>query len=207
MCCQTILTFSGCYPNPNLDPTKAQPLEMLLVTTRSGACCAVKLPTRFQEQPDLSTNLNQKERQSYVGRPVSDKPASPVLQAPSLQKMPTTDSSQNDPTSISQRKDLLERNHLLGHYGANVLYKSLKTQGYSWSHLRQDCVELVKSCTACQRYSSGRASYHPLTSLEADLPLDHLAMDLIGPMPTSTDGYYYILLVIDVFSRFIFLVP
>eukprot|EP00733_Pompholyxophrys_punicea_P000268 Pompholyxophrys_punicea_v1_NODE_58_length_4147_cov_5.424487.p2 type:complete len:226 gc:universal NODE_58_length_4147_cov_5.424487:112-789(+) len=35
--------------------------------------------------------------------------------------------------------------------------------------------------------------------------MDHLAMDLIGPMPTTPDGYNYVLVLVDVFSRFVFL--
>jgi hypothetical protein len=40
----------------------------------------------------------------------------------------------------------------------------------------------------------------------AALPMDHLAIDLFR-MPTSSDGYNYVLLVIDICTRFAWLYP
>ena len=55
-----------------------------------------------------------------------------------------------------------------------------------------------------QKYNIGKAGYHPLTSGTADLPLDHLAIDL-KEMPRSAQGNNFILVIIDIFTRFVIL--
>eukprot|EP00733_Pompholyxophrys_punicea_P000125 Pompholyxophrys_punicea_v1_NODE_19_length_5902_cov_21.503677.p1 type:complete len:734 gc:universal NODE_19_length_5902_cov_21.503677:2263-62(-) len=107
--------------------------------------------------------------------------------------------------SAQEKKSLLERLHLFGHFGVEALIKAALSEGHSWKELRQDCSQLVKACVQCQRYSSGRPHYHPLTFITANLPLDHLALDLLGPMPTSAEGFNYILVIVDICSRFVFL--
>src|SRR5262249_11983552 len=49
--------------------------------------------------------------------------------------------------------------------------------------------------------------FHPLKSIHAELPLDHIAVDLAGPFPTSADGSNYLLVMVDVATRFVFLRP
>ena len=38
---------------------------------------------------------------------------------------------------------------------------------------------MVASCLPRQAYNIGKTGYHPLQSIEADLPLDHVAIDLL----------------------------
>src|SRR3990167_470739 len=50
-----------------------------------------------------------------------------------------------------------------------------------------------------------KKGFHPLKSIEAELPMDHIGIDLAGPLPTTEDGYNYVLVVIDVCTKFTFL--
>ncbi len=66
---------------------------------------------------------------------------------------------------------------------------------------------VAASCELCQRHTVLKAGYHPLTPITASLPLDHLAIDLAGPLSTTSRGNNYILIVVDVASRFVWLRP
>ena len=61
----------------------------------------------------------------------------------------------------------------------------------------------VKSCDTCQSAKNpvGKTA-GPLGHLEASRPWDLLCVDLIGKLPKSHAGNYYVLTVIDVFSRY-----
>lgn len=49
--------------------------------------------------------------------------------------------------------------------------------------------------------------FHPLLPMTAELPLDHVAIDLFGPLSISTAGYAYGLDLTDNATRFLCLVP
>ena len=101
----------------------------------------------------------------------------------------------------NERKAVLLRAHLLGHYGAEHIVKSLHNDGISWKDMISDAVELVKSCKQCQRYNISRKGYHPLRPIYSYLPGDHWSMDL-AELPTSDNGFKYILVMLDICTRF-----
>ena len=105
-------------------------------------------------------------------------------------------------SSKEEQLEILQQQHLKGHFGANSMAKSILHNGVYWKNLRNDCVEAVKRCDACQRFTIAKQGFHPLTTISADLPFDHVSIDLLGPMPTTSDGYNYILVLVDVCSRF-----
>jgi hypothetical protein len=63
---------------------------------------------------------------------------------------------------------------------------------------------VAKECIDCQRFTTQKYGFHPLRLIAADLPMDHLAIDL-AQMKTSRDGLNYILVVIDLCTRFAWL--
>jgi transposase InsO family protein len=105
---------------------------------------------------------------------------------------------------LESRKILIERAHSAGHFGSTSIIKSLITQGKSWPSMRQEVNQEVSKCLPCQRYNIGKHGFHPLKSITAELPFDHIAIDLKS-LPTSTQGYNYILVVVDICTRYVFL--
>ena len=105
-------------------------------------------------------------------------------------------------TQIQQT--LLQRAHLAGHYGAEAMYKSIRYSGHYWPKMRAECLEVYKSCQPCQRFSIAKHGYHPLTSIVAMLPFDHIAIDL-KEYKESNLRNCYCLVVVDVCTRFLFL--
>jgi hypothetical protein len=70
--------------------------------------------------------------------------------------------------------------------------------------MEKDCLKAAKECIDCQRFTTQKYGFHPLRLIAADLPMDHLAIDL-AQMKTSTDGFNYILVIIDICTRFAWL--
>ena len=101
------------------------------------------------------------------------------------------------------QKSILESVHLLGHFSVEKMYKKIWNDGYWWPGLRSQLTEVVKSCTSCQRFNTVKEGYHPLQTISADMPMDHMEVDMIGPLPESSDGYTQILSVVDVFTGYV----
>ena len=74
--------------------------------------------------------------------------------------------------------------------------------------MRQDCTKFVAKCKPCLSYNVSAAGFRPLRSIEAELPLDHVAVDSFGPFPASkTCGSTNVVLILDIASRFVILKP
>jgi transposase InsO family protein len=106
---------------------------------------------------------------------------------------------------VGERLNLLQGSHALGHFGAEAMVSDLVDAGFYWSSMRDDALELVSKCVQCQRFAVGRRTFHPMKSLLADRPMDHIVIDLLGPWATTPEGYSFVLVVVDVHSRFVFL--
>jgi transposase InsO family protein len=106
-------------------------------------------------------------------------------------------------TEIEQRPLLLQRAHLLGHFGVKAIVDSIRGQFKLWPGITKEAHDLVLSCIDCQRFSIKQQGFHPLTSLDATLPMDHISIDLAGPFQVSFTGKVYILVMIDIATRFV----
>jgi hypothetical protein len=106
---------------------------------------------------------------------------------------------------ISDRKGILVDAHALGHIGANAMVKHIHSLQKTWPNLAKDCLEYVQRCQECQRVNIARKGYHPLSAIHAQLPGEHMAVDLTGPFPVESDGNRFLLILVDVCTRFVFL--
>ena len=68
--------------------------------------------------------------------------------------------------------------------------------------MRSDIAKKIEDCIDCQRFNTIKEVYHPLKSIEADNPWNHIQIDLIGTLPNSNDGYQYILTTVDVMTEY-----
>lgn len=93
-----------------------------------------------------------------------------------------------------------------GHLGSSKAVFRVKSQ-YWWPTLEADTKSYVRSCTVCQEYKANQQhaiTFRPTTS---DTPFARVAMDFFGPLPTSSSGYQYVLVIQDMFTRFVNLIP
>ncbi len=117
---------------------------------------------------------------------------------------------ESDP-SPSQKQDVIANvhNHVAGHGGVNKTLLKLHSEGIAWPHMRQDVSNFVKNCLICQKVKQQKQipydSPYKLQNITA--PMDSIATDTIGPLPTDSMGFTYIIVIIDEFSRYTELYP
>jgi len=106
-----------------------------------------------------------------------------------------------------ERKQIMIEAHELGHVGTNAMVNHIHSLNMTWPHVAKDCLEYVKRCPECQRVNIERKGYHPMKAIHAQLPGDHMAIDLAGPLQKTARGNVRLLVVVDVCTRFVFLEP
>jgi len=106
-----------------------------------------------------------------------------------------------------KRADLVRKAHEFGHFGEQAVFHALWNQQWYWPGMRRDIAQVIDECLPCLQFNIGRRGFHPLRSITATLPWDHVAMDLVGPLPISEEKYEFILVITDVFTRFSLLRP
>ena len=106
-----------------------------------------------------------------------------------------------------QRIEAMTSAHLRGHNGAEGMVNILLNEGKQWESMQRDCKNFVKTCLPCQRFVIGRRGFHPTRSFHAELPWDHIGVDLKSFNTPSVEGNHYLLVVVDICTRFVFLRP
>ena len=108
----------------------------------------------------------------------------------------------------ADRKDLLKDIHKeSGHFGADNLVKSIRNQNMNWSGILQDAIDIVSGCPTCAKFNIKKKGYSPTRSVYCYLPGDGYVMDLAGPFSSKSNLYTYLLVMVDVCTRFVILKP
>ena len=110
------------------------------------------------------------------------------------------------PPEEEERKELLEKAHLFGHFGANAIVQALHSNGLYWPNMKQEAIDLVMSCKECQKFNIAKKGYHPLKSIKANFPGEHWSLDL-ATYDKSRNGNRYLLVMVDICTRFCILRP
>lgn len=99
-------------------------------------------------------------------------------------------------------------NSLLGgHLGTHKTLQKIK-QHLTWPYMDRRVKQLVANCRLCQTAKPANTRQQGWLSSERVLhPLDRLFIDYLGPLPRTQKGNQYVLVVIDAFTRFTWLVP
>jgi len=107
-----------------------------------------------------------------------------------------------------ERKDILKRAHEFGHNGAEAIVQRIrKDEGMNWPYIIKDALEIVKQCTICHKFTIAKKGYNPLKPLYCYTPGYHHQVDLCGPFPVTSSNNTYILLLLDIATRFVVLRP
>lgn len=94
-----------------------------------------------------------------------------------------------------------------GHFGANKT-KRLVNKHFFWPGMGQQVTKYCKACPVCLQWNARGGAKQPLMPLPVvSTPWTKVAMDVVGPLPRTNDGYRYLLTIIDFGTRFVEAVP
>ena len=94
----------------------------------------------------------------------------------------------------------------LGHTGSTRTYMLVHRLCY-WKGLKAGVNKHLKQCMTCQKRNIQVVKYTQLHFSTPSLPMQFISMDLIGPFDPSSNGCYYALMVICMFTGYILCIP
>lgn len=96
-----------------------------------------------------------------------------------------------------------------GHLGVSKTYEKLHDR-YYWKGMYKDVEHWVHSCQDCSMHKKPRNKYcAPLLPVPVSAAFERLAVDVLGPLPTTWSGNRYIVCFIEYLTKWpdIFAVP
>lgn len=88
-----------------------------------------------------------------------------------------------------------------GHFGIAKTISRLKSR-YYWIGLRRDVEFWCRNCHTCKARSGPvKKTRGPMQLYVVGAPFERIAVDILGPLPTSASGNRYITVVMDYFSK------
>lgn len=105
-----------------------------------------------------------------------------------------------------KRKALTQAHETSGHLGQKKTIKKAEELFY-WCNLKPDVTNFVKNCVTCQRCKGTTGLQQPFQELPSvGKPLERIGIDLTD-MIAGSQGYRYVLTLVDHFSRFVKFYP
>ena len=106
---------------------------------------------------------------------------------------------------LSQRKDVLAAYHDCkaggGHFGIKRTFAAIKQKNW-WPKMYQQIKDYINTCDACQRAKVSRTRHPvPLNPLPIEDVFSRIHIDILCSLPKTKEGYQYVLLVVDSFSK------
>ena len=96
---------------------------------------------------------------------------------------------------------------LAGHPGGSLMYQTLRRTFY-WPSMALDAYHTVRQCSSCTRERITLREHATYLSLfPAQAPLEYVAIDILGPLPKTTDGHRYLLCITDRYSKMVRTIP
>ena len=101
-------------------------------------------------------------------------------------------------------KIILEKLHNeSGHFGLQRTTEKVKERFY-WPGYEMDIQNWVQECQQCQKRNPPQPHpLAPLGSIKCTYPFDVISWDIMGPLPLSTKGHKYILVITDLFRKWV----
>jgi len=94
-----------------------------------------------------------------------------------------------------------------GHPGGTRMYLTLR-QSFYWPSMALDAHNTVRSCVSCAKNRINLKKHKSFLKLfPASRPLQYVSIDILGPMPRTSRGFRYILVITDRYSKLVQTVP
>lgn len=98
------------------------------------------------------------------------------------------------------RKLVFDKSHSISHPGIRSTRKII-TQRYFWPDMNRDINKWCKECISCQKVKVHRHNVSRLGIFPPSERFEHVHVDIVGPLPTTEEGYRYLVTMIDRFTR------
>ena len=110
-------------------------------------------------------------------------------------------------TLVHEILKLVHSHKLAGHPGISKSTQ-IVTRNYFWPHCSKDMEMYIRQCITCNKHKGKVVIPAPLEKYPTELyPFQVVAMDFVGPFPTTLKGNKQLLVFIDHLSRYVEIVP
>ena len=107
---------------------------------------------------------------------------------------------------FSERRHILQYCHdhkTSGHLGVTKTLSKIR-QKYYWPGLQRDVRLYIAGCEQCAKSKSPtKTKRAPMQIMGAGVPMERIAMDILGELPLTSKGNKYILVVSDYFTKWV----
>ena len=105
-----------------------------------------------------------------------------------------------------RRKEILREAHDSssgGHFGINKTLEKIRKR-FFWASCKQDVENWCKTCEVCisKKGPPGKGK-SPLQIYNVGAPFERLQMDILGPLPKTSSGNRYLLVIVDCFTKWV----
>jgi len=102
-----------------------------------------------------------------------------------------------------QHSILQQLHNQSGHLGVHKTLEKVKER-YYWPGYESDISTWIRECQQCQQRKPPPQTQHaPLGTITSDYPFEKLSWDIMGPLPLSSAGNRYIVVITDLFSKWV----
>ena len=102
------------------------------------------------------------------------------------------------------RRDILRYSHNLKtarHLGGKKTLSKVRQMFY-WPELQGDVKSYVAGCETCtKRKEPNPTKRAPMQIVRSGIPMERIAIDILGELPITTNGNKYILVIADYFTK------
>ncbi|KAJ0169186.1 hypothetical protein K1T71_015313 [Dendrolimus kikuchii] len=88
----------------------------------------------------------------------------------------------------------------ISHPGIRTTRKMVAKR-YFWPDMNKDITKWARTCIQCQKSKVHRHTVSDLGKFPDSERFEHIHVDIVGPLPTSQEGYKYCIIIIDRFTR------
>lgn len=103
-------------------------------------------------------------------------------------------------------KEILELAHdsaTSGHFGINKTLERIRKRFY-WATCKNDVENWIRSCKICvAKKGPSEKGKSPMQIYNVGTPFERVQMDILGPLPCSSEGNRYLLVIIDCFTKWV----
>lgn len=168
---------------------------------------AVDIRAKQQEDPELATTVKALMEGGRVPRPYTKQENRLVIRDGVLFRR--TQLTARGPTVYQlvlprslQHLALRQLHDNSGHFGLKKTQRKVQERVY-WPSYLSDVASWVRECSICQRRNPSNCEKAPLIPISTSWPFEKVSWDIMGPLPVTSRGNRYILIVTDLFTKWV----